>query len=291
MIGRPRRREHRPRHRGLVSALVRHLRSRAPDSEGLTLFELIVSMAVLMIILTMTTAIMTNFYSNENQLSGSDSAFAQVLPASTSMQEFIRTLVEPAPTSVSTGVPVPAFTPVNPSPPGPASGLQGPFNITPSSATFASDLGNANGPSLVTVTTTANVIPAGTYTLTVTTAAPSANSCPGTGPTLGGTACTWGTPDRAFQITDLVNGSPTAASPVFQYTLAGASTPVPYSTTPGSPWVTDFGAGSCTTIAACPVSQIQTVTIDVEVQAPGGGRGSYQTLVSALAPNYSKFVG
>jgi len=269
---------------------VRH-RIRSRGSEGLTLFELIVSMAVLMILLTMTTAIMTNFYSNENQLSGSYSAFAQVLPASTSLQQFFRTLVEPAAASTSTGVPVPAFTPVNPSPPGPASGLQGPFNISPASATFASDLGNANGPSLITITTTANVAPPGTYTLTVTTASPTANSCPGTGPTLGGTACTWGTSDRAFRITDLINGSPTAPSPVFQYTLAGSTVAVPYSTTPGSPWVTDFGAGSCTTIAACPVSQIQTVTIDLEVQAPGGGLASYQTLVSALAPYYSKFVG
>lgn len=266
-------------------------RGRRRDESGLTLVELMVSMAVMLIIITMTSVIISNFFSNENQLSASYSAFAQVLPGSTSLQGFFRTLTEPAPTAAS-GVPVPAFTPVSSTP---ASALQGPFNISPNSATFTSDLGNADGPSLITATTTANASPAGTYTFTVTVAPPNANTCPGTGAGLGGTGCTWGAASRAFQITDLTNGAvtaglPTNPPPIFQYTLAGSSTPVPYSTTAGSPWVTDFGSGSCTS-TACPITLIQTVTIDLEVRVPGGNPASYQTLVSALAPYYSKYVG
>jgi hypothetical protein len=264
----------------------------------MTLVEILVSMTVLMVILAMTTTVISTFYNQQTQLTASYSAFQQILPASTTLQQFFRTLTEPAPTA-STGVPVPAFTPVSTSP---ASALKGPFNLSPNSATFATNLGNPSGPSLVTVTTTANTSPAGTYTLTATVASPTANTCPGT-PETGNnlsstsTACTWSsTPTRAFQITDLTNGSATAASPVFQYTLSSSTTntPVPYTTagvSPGSVWTSTFGANSCTTTTSCPVTQIQTVTIDIEVQAPSGGTASYQTLVSALAPNYSTFVG
>jgi hypothetical protein len=103
-----------------------------------------------------------------------------------------------------------------------------------------------------------------------------------------------------FQITDLTNGGVTTASgtasPVFQYTLSTGSSPVPYSTseygtTQSAAWVTDFGANSCTSVSVCPATQIQTVTMDLEVQAPGGQPASYKTTVSALAPYYSKFVG
>lgn len=264
----------------------------------MTLVEVLVSMTVLMIILAMTTTVISTFFNSQNQLTNSYSAFQQILPASTTLQQFFRTLTEAAPTSASTGVPVPAFTPVATTP---ASALEGPFNLAPNSATFTTNLGNASGPSLVTVTTTANTSPTGTYTLTATVATPNANTCPGTpqaGNNLSSTssACTWGTPVRAFQITDLTNGSPTATSPVFQYTLSTSdtNTPVPYTTagvSPGSVWTSTFGGGSCTSATACPVTQIQTVTIDIEVKAPGGGSASYQTLVSALAPNYSTFVG
>ena len=261
----------------------------------MTLVELMISMVVLLVVLAMTTTVISTFYANENQLSASYTAFQQILPASTALQQYFRTLVEAAPTNAATGVPVPAFTPTATSP---ASALQGPFNISPNSATFTTDLGNSNGPSLVTITTTANVAPVGTYTLTVNVATANAGTCPGTGANLNATSgalCTWGTPKRVFQITDLTNGSltpPAGTNPVLQYSLSSAqNTVVPYSTAPGSPWVTDFGAGSCTTLANCPISLVQTVTIDIEVQAPGGQPASYQTVVSALAPFYSKFVG
>ena len=274
----------------------RLVRGRHRDEEGMSLVELMVSMVVLLVIMGMTMIVLNTFYANQNQLSASYSAFQQVLPASTSLQQFFRTLTEAAPTNASTGVPVPAFTPVSTSP---ASALTGPFNISPNSAIFTTNLGNPSGPSLITATTTANTSPVGTYTLTVTVAAPNGNTCPGlpaTGNNLSATssACTWGTPTRAFQINDITNGSPTATSPIFQYTLSTGSAAVPYTTgtnSPGSVWLSNFGASSCSSVSACPITGVQTVTMDIEVQAPGGQSASYKTTVSALAPFYSKFVG
>ncbi len=131
--------------------------TRVRGDDGMTLVELMISMVVLLVVMGMTATVMSTFYSNENQLSASYTAFQQVLPASTALQQYFRTMTQAAPTA-ATGVPVPAFTPTATTP---ASALQGPFNISPNSAVFTTDLGNPNGPSLITITTAANTAPAG----------------------------------------------------------------------------------------------------------------------------------
>ena len=270
-------------------------REHAVASDGMTLVEVLIAMGVFTVILTFTAVIMNNFYSNESQIQNSYSAFRQVLPASTAIEQFFRTIVEPAP--ANGGVPVPAISPTGPG--GSSACPTTNFYLGPNCLQFTSNQGSPNGPSLVTATTTANTTPAGTYTFTVTVQAPTANKCPGSStnpnfvsPYLSSTRCQYAasTTKRVLQITNLTNGSPTASSPIFQYTLAGTTTVVPYSTTPGSTWVNTFGATKCTA-TSCPVDTIQTLSLDIEAQTANGYPGSYQTQISALSPLYSSFVG
>jgi prepilin-type N-terminal cleavage/methylation domain-containing protein len=265
------------------------------SSDGMTLVEVLIAMGVFAVILTFTAVMMNNFFSNESQIQNSYSAFGQVLPASTAMEQFFRTIVEPAPSNG--GIPVPAVSPTGPG--GTSACPATNFYLGPNCLQFTSDQGNANGPSLVTATTAANAAPAGTYTLTVTVQAPTANTCPGSStnpnfvsPYTSSTRCQYAASAtrRVFQITNLTNGSPSASSPIFQYTLAGTTAPIPYSTIVTSSWVTNFGASKCTT-SSCPVDTIQTVSLDVEAQTANGFPGSYQTQISALSPLYSSFVG
>ncbi len=264
---------------------------------GMSLVEMVVTLGIMSLVFTMSAVTMDAFYGGEGNLQKSYSSFAEVLPASTTLQQFFRTLVEPAPTAAN-GVPMTAFLPTC------AIGntgaisfagcttsqLQGPFAATPNSATFATNLGNAAGPSLIQITTTANAT-GGLYTMVVNRSDPVANTCPGVGTLLSttSTVCTWGTPRRVLVITDLVNGSAASTTPLLQYALS--SNPNVYLTSTQLAAASGFGAGSCTTVAVCPITLVQTVTLNVVVKAGSGQPASYQTVVSALAPNYLKFVG
>ncbi len=265
------------------------------SSDGMTLVEVLIAMGVFSVILTFTAVMMNNFFTNESQIQNSYSAFRQVLPASTAMEQFFRTIVEPAPSNG--GIPVPAVSPTGPG--GTSACPTTNFYLGPNCMQFTTNQGNANGPSLVTATTTANATPVGTYTFTVTVQAPTVHTCPGSStnpnfvsPYISSTRCQYAASatKRVFQITNLTNGSPTAPSPIFQYTLAGTTSPIPYSTVGSSSWVTNFGASACTA-SSCPVDTIQTVSLDVEAQTANGFPGSYQTQISALSPLYSSFVG
>ena len=264
-------------------------------NDGMTLVELLVAMGVFLILMTFTATMINNFYANSSQVQNSYTAFSQVLPASTAIEQFFRTIVEPAPSNA--GKPVPAVSPTGPG--GASACPTTNFYLGPNCLQFTSNQGNANGPSLVTATTTANTTPAGTYTFTMTVQAPTAHTCPGSStnsnfvsPYTSSTRCQYAASatKKVLQITDLKNGSPTATSPIFQYTLAGSTSPVPYSTVAGSSWVTNFGATSCTA-ASCPVDTIQTLSLDIEAQSANGFPASYQTQISALSPLYSSFVG
>ncbi|HUY67636.1 MAG TPA: prepilin-type N-terminal cleavage/methylation domain-containing protein [Acidimicrobiales bacterium] len=270
-------------------------RSRGYSDEGMTLVEVLVAMGVFMILMTFTATMINNFYGNSSKVQNSYSAFTQVLPASTAIEQFFRTIVEPAPSNG--GQPVPAVSPTGPG--GTSACPTTNFYLGPNCIQFTSNQGNANGPSLVTATTTANTTPAGTYTLTMTVQDPTAHTCPGSStnpnfvsPYTSATRCQYAASAtrRVLQITNLTNGSPTATSPVFQYTLGTSTSPVPYSTAAGSSWVTNFGATSCTA-ASCPVATIQTLTLDIEAQTANGFPASYQTQISTLSPLYSSFVG
>jgi prepilin-type N-terminal cleavage/methylation domain-containing protein len=263
--------------------------------EGMTLVEVMIAMGVFAVLLAFTAIMINNFFTNSSQVQNSYSAFRQVLPASTAIEQLFRTVVEPAPGS--NGVPVPAVSPKGPG--GTSACPTTNFYIGPNCLQFTSNTGNVNGPSLVTATTTANATPAGTYTFTVTVTAPTANTCPGTGtylvsPWTASTLCQYSASSarRVLQITNLTNGSPTATSPIFQYSLAGATNNavVPYGTANNSTWVTTFGATTCNA-TTCPVDTIQTLTLDIEAQSGNGLPASYQTQISALSPLYSPFVG
>ena len=213
-------------------------------------------MGVFMILMTFTATMINNFYSNSTQVQNSYSAFTQVLPASTAIEQFFRTIVEPAPSNA--GQPVPTVSPTGPG--GTSACPTTNFYLGPNCIQFTSNQGNANGPSLVTATTTANTTPAGTYTFTMTVQDPTFRTCPGSStnpnfvsPYTSSTRCQYAASAtrRVLQITNLTNGSPTAASPIFQYTLGTSTSPVPYSTVAGSSWVTNFGATSCTA-SSCP---------------------------------------
>jgi prepilin-type N-terminal cleavage/methylation domain-containing protein len=266
-------------------------------SDGMTLVELLVAMGVFLILMTFTATMINNFFANSSEIQNSYAAFSQVLPASTAVEQFFRTIVEPAPSNA--GVPVPAVSPTGPG--GASACPTTNFYLGPNCLQFTTNQGNANGPSLVTATTTANTTPAGTYTFTMTIQAPTAHTCPGSSTNSNFVSPSSPPPPpqcqyaasatkRVLQITDLTNGSPTATSPVFQYTLAGTSSPVPYSTQGSSTWVTTFGAGTCTA-SSCPVDTIQTLSLDIEAQTANGFPASYQTQISALSPLYSSFVG
>jgi hypothetical protein len=273
----------------------RRRRGHSRTSDGMTLVEVTVSMGVFIILLTFTAIMINNFFSNSSEVQNSYSSFRQVLPASTAIEQFFRTIVEPAPSSG--GVPVPAVSPTGPG--GTSACLSTTFYLGPNCLQFTTDQGNPNGPSLVTATTTANTSPAGTYTFTLTIQAPTANTCPGSSTNsnfvsnyTSSTRCQYAASatKRVLQITDLTNGSATASSPIFQYTLAGTTTTVPYSTTAGSTWMTDFASTACTS-TSCPVDTIQTLTLDIEAKSANGFPASYQTQISALSPLYSSFVG
>lgn len=269
------------------------------SDDGLSLVEMIITLGVLSIVLAMTAVTMNVFFGNEGNLQSSYSSFAQVLPASTTLQQFFRTLVEPAP-AAATGVPVPAFLPTcavgansavnyaNCT----AAQLMGPFSATPNSATFATNLGSPNGPSLISITTA--LASNGLYTMKVLRSDPVVNTCPGVGTYLSttSTSCTWGSPRIVFVVNNLVNGSATSTTPLLQYALSSA--PNVYLTAAqiaASNTATGFGSSSCTGISTCPITLVQTVTLNVVIKAGNGQPASYQTVVSALAPNYLKLVG
>jgi prepilin-type N-terminal cleavage/methylation domain-containing protein len=152
------------RHRPDRADLRGRLRAeQAASDSGFTLVELLIAMTILLIVLTLATTIIGSFFSNQTRITATYNGFDEILPATTTMQRFAITMVEATPPTVTGGVYVPV-PPYRYS----ATGYQ----LSPNSATFTSDVGDPNGPSLITISTTANAAPRSgspqTYTVTAT---------------------------------------------------------------------------------------------------------------------------
>ncbi len=274
-------------------------RRRHTDDEGLTLVEVLIAMAILLTVMTLSTTIISSYFTNGAQINGAYRGFQEIIPSTTAMQQYMVTMVEPNPAGVSGGVfvPVPPFAynpPVGSAGNNPA--LPPGYQLSPNSATFTSNVGDPNGPAEIQVTTTPNAAPRPgqpqTYTLIATSTPADPGTCPGVS---SGTQCTWGvttTTKRLFTITDLVNGAVDAPTPVFQFTTTTSAGPVtPYATAAGSTWQTTFGPNTCSSRGNCPADQISSVTITLEIEPSGGETTAYHTTVTPISIPYAQNVG
>jgi prepilin-type N-terminal cleavage/methylation domain-containing protein len=91
-------------------------RWRGRDDSGVTLVELMVSMSVFLVLITITFPVLNTFFSVDNSVTKTVSAVNQILPATTTLERYLRSAVQPAPATVVTpglpGIPVPMFAPV-----------------------------------------------------------------------------------------------------------------------------------------------------------------------------------
>lgn len=264
----------------------------------MSLVEVLVAMSILTIVLAVSATVINFFYSQEGSINRSYSGFTEVIPTTSTLQAYLRSMVEPAPQAVVDGalVPVPPFQPSS------GSSSSGPFEIGPFSATFTANVGDPNGPALFTITTTANTAPyptgvgPGSYTLTMTESKAVGGTCPFQPNSANPTYCSWNTsnPKIIFSLDDVVNGPGStagAASPILQYTWGANTSPTPYSAASGSAWQTDFGASSCTSTTICPADQINRVDVNISVQKLHGLEAGYGSSVTPIAIGYSEIVG
>lgn len=251
----------------------------------MTLVELMVSMTVFAILLAITFPVLNTFFSVDNSVAQTVTSVNQILPATTTLERFLRSAVQPAPATVVTaglpGIPVPMFAPVT-------SGST--FQMYPNSVTFYSNVGDANGPEQVVATTTGPV--KGLYTLTLTAQQADVNTCPGTGSSMSattGATCKYTqNPKKIIAIINsITNGSASDTNPIFQYSITANTdgTPAyPASTTAAQGW-------TCTSATACNPANLLSMQIYLNTQATVGSLTSIRTVVYFIAPTYSAAVG
>ena len=273
------------------------------DETGLTLVEISIATATLLILFAMTVPIIDTLFSTLARVNNTYVNVNQLLPVSTNLQRFLRSAVEPGPTS-SSGVPVPAFV----------SG-----SILPTSVTFYTNVGNANGPAEITASCTSSTPSSGLCNaggvFTVTEALPTSGSCPGTGT---GSACTYGIAHQLITVDGVSNANDSA--PLFMYTLlentatssgvtsttsevGSGCSPAPgcYYTNDSSTFATCTSTNSTTgnVLANCPAAEIYAITIDLQVNGvstgrTAGGQSEDDSTVYLLSPesdNYQPMVG
>jgi hypothetical protein len=244
------------------------------DETGLTLVEISIATATLLILFAMTVPIVDTLFSTIARVNNTYINVNQLLPVSTNLQRFLRSAVEPGPTSG--GVPVPAF-------------LTG--SISPTSVTFYTNVGNANGPAEIIASCTSTTPSTGLCNsggvFTVTEALPSnSTSCPPTG-----TACSYGTPHALITVDGVSNAIDSA--PLFLYTLlentatssgttsttaevGSGCSPAPscYYTNDSSTFASCTSTNSTTgnVLANCPAAEIYAITVDLQVNGVSTGR-------------------
>jgi len=283
-------------------------RRRERDESGVTLVELAIVTLTLLILFAMTVPIVDTLFSTIARVNNTYINVNQLLPVSTNLQRFIRSAVEPGPTS--SGVPVPAFV----------TGA-----LTPTSMTFYTNVGDANGPAKIVASCTASAPTTGVCdsnaTFTVTEAKANSSTCPPTG-----TTCTWGTAKTLISVTGVDNANDNA--PLFIYTLllvTASSSTTTYSTSavgnscPGSyssgsaalaacyytndnttfASCTSTGSTTGNVLANCPSAEVYAVTIDLQVNSVTSGKNAAgqeedNTTVYLLSPasdGYQASVG
>lgn len=257
------------------------------DDSGMTLVEVLVAMGVFMVLIGITFPVLNTFFSVDTGVAQTVSAVNQLLPATTTLERYLRSAVQPAPPVVVTpglpGTPVPMFAPVTGSSPTT-------YQMGPNAFSFYSNVGDANGPELVTASVS-GPNGKGLYTLTVSATQADPNTCPGTGASMSSATnatCTYTTnPAKPIAVINLVtNGSATSPTPIFQYSNAGASDGTPTFLSPTVPptW-------QCTSSTACNPATLTAMQITINTQSAIGGLASIKTVVYFQAPTYSAGVG
>ncbi len=282
------------------------------DESGFTLVEMMIAMATLLILFAMTVPIVDTVFLTIARVNNTYTNVNQLLPVSTNLQRFIRSAVEPGPTT--SGVPDPAFV----------TGA-----ITPTSITFYTNVGDTNGPAKI-VASCQSTTPSsglcnsgGTFTVTeahaTTNSSTHATNCPPTG-----TGCTWGTAETLITVNGVSNASDDA--PLFVYTLlvttANSSGTTSTTSEVGSTCASQYSGAAvlscyynddtsafntCTSttgtsgnvLAACQNAEIYAVTIDLQVNGVSTGRTAGQQseddstvyLLSPESADYESMVG
>jgi hypothetical protein len=288
------------------------------DDDGLTLVELLVAFACLMVLLGIVSTALTTYLTAGTTVISSYNSTDELLPGSIVMQRLVRSQVEPAPSPTTTAT---ACAVVNQDCPPFVTGSVGTY-----STTFFANVGDSNGPALI-------VMAEGTPTecgtcrfyssvFTVTEYPAKASTCPTS--LTATTFChyqlaTWfqaadstaPAPKVLVDVPNVVNGAAT---------IAGGSTPLPYATTPlftyntldsvSNAYVPNNGgtansAGilpgfstTCTAPSAtsqnCLADTVQSVGIDLEVQTQGSPVQESAFVVYRLSSSsylYSTLVG
>ncbi|MHB1519297.1 MAG: PulJ/GspJ family protein [Acidimicrobiales bacterium] len=253
---------------------------------GVTLVELMVAMSVFLILITITIPVLNTFFSVDTGVTNTVAAVNQLLPATTTLERYLRSAVQPAPADVVTpglpGIPVPMFVPTSPAT-SPTT-----YQMGTNSLAFYSNVGNQAGPEMVQAAT-AGPDAKGLYTLTITATQPDPGKCPGTGAQMTSSStstCTYTSqPAKPIAvIPDVVNGSPTDPNPIFQYSIATGPGGIPAFVTPSPAW-------TCTSASACDPATLTAMQITIATQPNQGSPTSIKTVVYFVAPGYSANVG
>lgn len=256
---------------GLVEAARRRARARQADARrrgegGYTLAELAIALMLFGILMAMTAPIVSTLFNSTAYVSNSYLNENQLLPISTTFQNLIRSVVQPAP-NLASGQPVPSYGIYSSS----GAAITEP---SPSSMTFFTNIGDPNGPAEVVANLSGSV-------LTVTVARANAGTCPGLN--AGATACTWGTPQPLITVDNVVNSG---SSSLFIYSVGGT-------TISPSNDATEFATCTAT---SCPAADIESVKVDLQVNVNPNrsGQAQEETVVyqlSALSQQYQPEVG
>lgn len=288
--------------------------SASRDEAGLTLVEMSIAMVTLLILFAMTVPLVDTLFATITRVNNTYTNVNQLLPVSTNLQRFLRSAVEPGPTSG--GVPVPPF-------------VTG--SVSPTSVTFYTNVGNANGPAEIVASCASTTPSTGLCNsggvFTVTEALPNSGSCPPTG-----TACTYGAQHSLITVDGVSNA--TDNQPLFEYTLLVASSSPTTGTTyttpvvgasciptqpnsPSYPYLSSVASclatadtsefASCTStysttgnvLANCPGAEVYAITIDLQVNGVSTGRtaggqsedSSTVYLLSPISNQYQPMVG
>jgi prepilin-type N-terminal cleavage/methylation domain-containing protein len=241
---------------------------------GYTLVELLVTVMITAILLTVVVPTVDTFVTNTDNLQSTYTALDQILPLSTTVPRYLRSAVEPAPDSFfASGVPVPPFELYTA---GTMPANYGPYNIS-----FYSNTGDQNGPELISVTVTGTAAP---YTLTLTGTPATAGTCPGVNAS--GTGCTYNAAKTKIfdTFTNLVNG-PGSGTPIFTYSTSASPPPATLSQDD-----TPFLTTNCTS-TSCNADQINYVTVTLKGQTKKGQSTTIASSLYLLVSTYSPIVG
>ena len=260
--------------------------------DGLSLVELLVAFAALIVLLTIVATSITTYLSAGTSVISSYSATDQLLPSSITIQRLIRSEVEPGPTSTTRTVSTACPTLSAPCP----SFLTGSVGAT--STTFFANIGDSNGPAKIVMSSSAPAKCTNckffASVFTVYQYRANAGTCPLA--TLGNIAtatCTWSSSGKELvNVTNVVNGQaslPNPSTPIFTYNTLDPTTTTYTSNVP----VSSFANGTCTA-TSCPGDNVQSVGVDLQVQMPGSPIQENYFVVYRLSSSsylYSPLVG